>query len=343
MSGNTNKMTATFWGVRGSVPSPLTGQTIHAKLEHALLTASKHGLPRDLSPEDIKRWMSHNLNGGIGETATYGGNTTCLAVRCGEVQLIFDMGTGLRELGRAQMSEIVKKGGYTCHVFQSHLHWDHIQGMPFWKPLYLPRKLYGGKVYFHGGKSWDSKINEVLAGQMDAPVFPVNLEELKKTGPAMEFSDVWDGWEEQIHVPNGGGTIKVKARKLNHPQETFGYRVEYGGRTLVFTTDHEPYGAGVPDGLIDLVDVADAWVTDCQYTKEMYTGEGRTGPKRHGWGHSFPEYIAEAGKTSRASKIYTTHHDPEASDEIIPLIAQTVREGSGIDTVAAYEGLTFEV
>lgn len=304
-----------FWGVRGSVPSPLTPAQITAKV-HKAIELSKQGLPIPFETE-----------------STYGGNTTCVEVNCGSQLFILDMGTGVRELGKVQLKQAFKTKSLHGAILQSHVHWDHIQGFPFWGPLYLPRRDFECKFDFFGGKQWDSQLDLVYRSQMDAPNFPVNLKELEQTAMHMRFNSIYDGWVTYFYDEN----IKVLARKLNHPQETFGYRIEYKNKSIAFTTDHEPYWNGIPKPLAELVQGVDLWITDCQYSHDDY--HGKNGVQRYGWGHSLPEYISLVAKETNVKKVITTHHDPDASDNKILQLANEVQDGSKITTNAAYEGL----
>lgn len=313
-----------FWGVRGSVPSPLTPAQVETKVR-AAFEAAERGDSFDMLRFD--------------ERATFGGNTTCVEVNVNGELFIFDMGTGVRELGKQQMKDLmamdttsrVLKGT----ILQSHVHWDHIQGLPFWAPMYLPRKQFYCLFDFYGGKQWDSKLDEVYRGQMDSPYFPVNLLELETTAMKMNFNTIYDGWE--LNKFFDCATLNVLAKKLNHPQETFGYRIEYKDKVIAFTTDHEPYAAGLPRGLLELVSNADVWITDCQYTHDDYVG--KRGPQKMGWGHSYPEYIAAVAKEAKPKMVVTTHHDPDANDTQIVTIARAVQDMAKIVTVPAYEGL----
>jgi ribonuclease BN (tRNA processing enzyme) len=129
-------------------------------------------------------------------------------------------------------------------------------------------------------------------------------------------------------------------RKLNHPQETYGYRVEYHGKVVTFCTDHEPYAA-LHQPLVELAKGADLFITDCQYTYHEYAGA--KGVPKLGWGHSFPEYIAQVAQTAKCKQIATTHHDPGAHDAHVTHIAQSVEQLSGTPACAAYEGLVLNV
>jgi phosphoribosyl 1,2-cyclic phosphodiesterase len=321
-------ITTKFWGVRGSIPTPLTPAQVTAKMKRAYALGMMNA---DLAKQSFE------------DLSTYGGNTTCVEVNCGDQLFILDMGTGVRELGNHQMKQLTATKTLKGTILQSHVHWDHIQGLPFWKPLYMPRKIFQCDFQFFGGKQWDSELDRVYRGQMNAPVFPVNLEELEQTAMNMTFNSVFDGWERVFNNPRdlADPGVKVTARKLFHPQDTFGYRIESKGKSIAFTTDHEPYRGGTPRGLLELVQGVDEWVTDCQFTEHEYTG--KKGPARYNWGHSFPEYIAEVAREAQPKKVVTTHHDPEADDLHITAIALQVQALCQIETVAAYEGLEITV
>jgi phosphoribosyl 1,2-cyclic phosphodiesterase len=309
-----------FWGVRGSVPAPLTPEQVRQKI--------LEGIQLEKEGKEIP--------------LTFGGNTTCVEVTCGGQSFILDMGTGVRELGNEQMKKAFAEKRLSGTILQSHVHWDHIQGFPFWKPMYLPRRQFDCYFEFYGGKAWDSQLDLIYRGQMNPPVFPVSLEELEQTAMRMKFETIWDGWEKWFNTKDADGSrIKVLARKLWHPQETFGYRIEFNGKSVAFTTDHEPYAAGIPRGLAELVQGADIWITDCQYSHEEYIG--KIGAQKMGWGHSFPGYISEVALDVKPKLVITTHHDPEASDGHIIELASQVQSSAIIETRPAYEGMRVSV
>ena len=335
-------LTVRFWGVRGSVPAPINNAAIEDKVVRAIQKAlNDRPLLVDAHPDSIRKWMREKL--GFAERATYGGNTTCVEVRAGGDLIILDMGTGLRELGEAMIPEIFKNKGIKVTILQSHVHWDHIQGYPFWAPIYLSRKLVDQRCTFYGGLDWDKPLKEALRDQMATPMFPVPHLELEQTGMHMDFNVVYDGREIVIPHSSGDGDIRVLCRKLNHPQETYGYRIEYGGKVVAFCTDHEPYAGTVPyRPLVELAQGADLFITDCQYTHEEYAGVGKYRIQKMGWGHSFPEYIAMVAQEAKAKRVITTHHDPKSSDDRVVEIAEAVEEMGGVATLPAYEGLVLE-
>lgn len=337
-----SNLTVRFWGVRGSVPAPISNAAIEEKIVNAIEAAVVDGslLNRPVNDASIREWVRSKL--GFAERATFGGNTTCVEVRAGGDLIILDMGTGLRELGVGLMGETLKNRGLRGTILQSHVHWDHIQGYPFWPQVYMPRKVFDNSFTFYGGLDWNQSLESVLRGQMNAPLFPVDHRELEQTGMRMGFNTVYDGKEISIPHSSGNGDIRIFCRKLLHPQETYGYRIEYGGKVVAFCTDHEPYATDVPHrGLVELAKGADIFITDCQYTHDEFAGVGGKVQKM-GWGHSFPEYIARVAQEARAKRVVTTHHDPQSSDERIIEIAQAVEEMGGSPTVAAHEGLVLE-
>lgn len=337
-----DKAKLTFWGVRGSVPSPLTGDEVFQKVVAGVLAGRQLDLPEDANPEDtaeaLKRVMTFE------EYATYGGNTSCVELRIGGQLIIFDMGTGMRPLGSKLINEAFALKATTGRglrgtILQSHMHWDHIQGLPFFKPLYLPRSIVANHFDFFGGHSWQTTLEDVLQNQMEEPSFPVNFANLKEMALSMTFNGVFDGWQHRIPTA-GDSEILITARTLDHPQETFGYRVEHNGVVVVYTTDHEPRGHDiVPEKLIKLVQDATVWITDCQYSHAQYCDK-EDGPERLGWGHSYPEYIASVAQAAKPNLIITFHHDPEANDQRVALLARTVTQFCGIVTRGAYEGMT---
>lgn len=251
-------------------------------------------------------------------TALVGGNTSCVEVRCNDELLIFDAGTGLRRLGEALMA---RGGAVSAHLLFSHVHWDHIQGLPFFPPLFRPDT----KLKIFGSPSGAS-IDEVLELQMSPPVFPVQI----ATVPArIETAPV----PVEIEI----GDARVRAVELSHPDRVFAYRVDCGGRSVVYATDVEhPADGSVDDRLVELAAGADVLIYDSQYTPEEY--EGRNGPSRRGWGHSTWREAARVADAARVGKLVLFHHDPSRDDAAVAAIeACAAVERAG--TIAAREGL----
>jgi phosphoribosyl 1,2-cyclic phosphodiesterase len=274
-------MQITFWGVRGSIPTP--GPT----------------------------------------TVRIGGNTSCVEVRAGKSILIFDGGTGLRLLGR----KLAKEMPIVAHMFFSHVHWDHIQGFPFFEPAFVA----GNEFHLYGGNNVSRTLEETLAGQMDHPNFPVHLSAM---AAKMIFRDLREG--EAVDVDDGeGGKVRVTNASGNHPQGVYAFRVEHRGKCLVYATDTEHYEGRIDEKLLKLAHKADVFVYDSQYTPEEY------GAKK-GWGHSTFEEGARLAKAAGAKRYVLFHHDPGQSDAAV---ADKEKRAAVLfpDVVAAYEGLVLDV
>ncbi len=249
--------------------------------------------------------------------ARTGGNTTCVEVVHDGERLILDGGTGLRGLGEALGFAPVR-----ATLLFSHLHWDHIQGVPFFTPAFHP----DSDLTFAGIARETGCLRDALALQMRPPQFPVGLEMLRG---ARRFVDL-PGMD--VHE---FGPFRVTPLEQHHPDGVVAYRVEAGGRALVFATDTEHGGA--PDGrLIALTEGADLLVHDAQYTPDEY--EGRAGPPRRGWGHSMWTEAVEVAVRAAASRVALFHHDPARDDDAVAVIeADARRRFAG--AFAAREGL----
>jgi phosphoribosyl 1,2-cyclic phosphodiesterase len=253
------------------------------------------------------------------ETADVGGNTSCVEVRCGTTRFILDAGTGIRKLGEALMAE---GGAVDATLLLSHLHWDHIQGIPFFVPAYLPTT----KLSIVSGHNGVMSLGEVLAHQMTAPVFPVRLDEL---GAQFSMREVRSG--EKFMV----GDALVRVAKLNHPGGVYAYRIDHGGQSVVYATDTEHY-ACVDPTLRALAEGADVLIYDSQYTPEEYRGDA--GRSKVGWGHSTYVAGAELAKAAGVGRYVMFHHDPQRTDAAVAELERKTRELFHA-TVAAREGM----
>jgi phosphoribosyl 1,2-cyclic phosphodiesterase len=252
-------------------------------------------------------------------TAVVGGNTSCVEVRSGEETIILDAGTGLRGLGE----RLVASGRpVAASILFSHVHWDHIQGFPFFAPLFRP----GTELALYGRPDRGS-LESALAGQMTTPSFPVQL-------GAVPAALTFGGFEPGRQFSVGSAT--VRAARLNHPDGVIAYRVEIGGRAIVFATDTEHYAERIDRDLVSLAEGADLLIYDAQYTPEEYAGV--IGAPRGGWGHSTWVEGVRVARSAGVGSLVLFHHDPthdDAAVTAIELAARTVLPG----TVAAREGL----
>ncbi len=280
-------MRITFWGVRGSIPTP----------------------GRD--------------------TAEIGGNTSCVEVRAGKLALVLDGGTGLRLLGQ----KLLKEMPVTAHIFFSHVHWDHIQGFPFFAPAFVP----GNTIHLYGGNDVSRTLEETLAGQMDYPSFPVQLGQM---GAQMKFRDMREG--QVVTLDDGEGhELTVRTTRGNHPNGVWCYRFEHRGRSAVYATDTEHYSV-IDERLVKLSKGVDVLIYDAMYTPEEYAGTAGTGGSKVGWGHSTIDEAAKLAKAAGVKQLVLFHHDPGQNDAAVREKERRTREWFP-NTIAAYEGLTLEL
>lgn len=258
-------------------------------------------------------------------TANVGGNTSCVSVTCGKTRLVFDGGTGLRVLGKSLAQEMPVE----VHLFFSHVHWDHIQGFPFFAPAFVP----GNRIHIYGKQSSRGTIERTMAGQMENPNFPVKLDHL---ACELVFHDI--GFNDTIDLGNG---VTVRTAQGHHPGGVIAYRVDYEGKSVVYATDTEHTEGVVDPALLDLSKDVDVFIYDSMYTPEEYVGEA-DGVPRIGWGHSTFVEGAKIAKAAKVGKYVLFHHDPDQSDEDVAIKESRAQELFAA-SVCAREGLSIEV
>jgi phosphoribosyl 1,2-cyclic phosphodiesterase len=242
----------------------------------------------------------------------------------GEPPLLLDLGTGLRTLAQTQPLD----GSFQASALITHLHWDHVQGLPFFPPVDRP----GARLDVYGPRQEEGPIGEVFGDLMRPPYFPVHFTDLRGE---ITFHDVFD---EDLSI----GNAKVRVRPVPHCGPTVGYRIEWNGSTLVYISDHQaPITLeGVADSVLELCDGADLLVHDAQYTAEEFA------QKSH-WGHCTVDYALLVAKEAGVRRVCLFHHDPAHSDDDLDrLLADAQETGAayGLDgVVAAFEGLTLTV
>jgi len=244
------------------------------------------------------------------EFAKFGGNTTCVEIEAGDQRLIIDAGTGLRPLGEKLSAQARLLGReVSATMLFTHLHWDHIQGFPFFGPAYQPTT----ELDLYGPLEEDdvTTLADVLTAQMTPPTFPIGLDAM---AASKRFHVIGD--QDVVEL----GDLVVRARSLSHPQGSLGYRVDYRGRSLCFATDTEhPSDGSVDEALLDLARGVDLFVCDAQYTEAEYEGRA-AGPPRRGWGHSTYVAAARTARAAGARRLVLTHHDPNHDDEVVEAI-----------------------
>jgi len=268
-------------------------------------------------------------------TVRYGGNTSCVMVRSQSGTLvIIDAGTGAAVLGR----ELVAAGGkLRGHILIGHTHWDHIQGFPFFAPVFQA----GGEWDIYAPRGFRQTLEDVLGGQMQCTYFPIQLSQLRAN---IRFHELIEG---EFHVED----IKVTARYLNHTALTLGYRLECDGAAVVYSCDHEPHSRPFAEGsLSDLSDQdrthaaflggADLLIHDAQYIASEYQS-------KINWGHSTVECAVAVARLAKVKRLALTHHDPTRSDVAIDAIVERLRAQMDAfpapDIFAAAEGQEIEL
>jgi phosphoribosyl 1,2-cyclic phosphodiesterase len=248
------------------------------------------------------------------ETASVGGNTSCVEVTCGGTRIVLDAGTGLRPLGNALLA---RGEPLSLTLLLSHCHWDHIQGLPFFVPVYMKET----SLSIVSGENGVSNLRDTLERQMSAPVFPVRLDEVAAHVTTREVS-----LGEVLNI----GEATVRVARGNHPGGVLAYRIEHEGRSVVYATDTE-HDACVDPGLRALCEGADVLIFDAQYTPEEYK-------RKVGWGHS--TYVAgtELARAAGVSSLVLFHHDPMREDAGVGEIELRAR-ALFRETVAAREGM----
>ena len=288
MSGPVTKLS--FWGVRGSTPTV-----------------------------DPATWR-------------YGGNTPCLELTAPDgTQFILDCGTGLRVLGSrwtAPAAGVIASGvrNPETHILVTHYHWDHIQGVPFFAPLYSENNAFHFYSFRSKHLGRDS-LKQVFETQMATPYFPVNMSAMTAKKKFMEVSG-----GDSFTI----GENKITARYINHPQGCLGYRIETPGGTVVYATDNEPGDPQLDHELRELAAGADIFINDAQYTPEQLAST------RQGWGHSSWREGVKVARDAGAKTLVLFHHDPDATDRMVDGLLRQAREE--FDSVfAASEGMVIKL
>ena len=215
--------------------------------------------------------------------------------------LIFDAGTGIKSLGDHLMA--TGQQPVEASILISHPHWDHINALPFFTPLYAP----GNRFTFFGARHGGTTMRDLVSAQMDDVYFPVTT---RQFGAQLDFCDIGSG---SFEIDG----LTVKTMLLNHPGTCLGYRVEHEGRAICYVTDNELYPPGHPqfspkylDQLVQFVEGADALITDATYTDEEYQ-------TKIGWGHSAVSQVVDLAHAARVKVLHLFHHDPDQDDDAV--------------------------
>ena len=309
-----------FWGVRGSIPAPLLPSQVKSKISAVL---------ERLSPEDISSARSREKF--LSELppwlfGTVGGNTTCISVALENIHelIVFDCGSGIRELGIAQSRETKKNLHY--HIFFTHYHWDHLQGLPFFGPAYNPAV----EIDFYSPRP---NMESSLYGQMTSPYFPAYMESMPS--------------KKNFHTitnPLNFGEARISWRKMNHPGDSFSYKVDDGKHTFIFSTDTElsTDDFNKTEENTSYFENADLIVLDSQYT----LGEAI---EKYNWGHTAFSMAVDFAANWNIKHLVLFHHDPTYDDRKLFNILQSARwymermNIRGIELSLAIEGMEIKL
>ena len=287
-----------FWGTRGSLPTPLTAAQVRDKVVQALSAARGQDLPADEGA--LAEWVDEHLP--FSARATCGGNTACVQVGTETADFVLlDAGTGLRDFAFDYRRQYMRGShpsfpvGTHFHVFLSHLHWDHLQGLPFFYPLYAA----GQQVTFYGAHE---RIEEAVRMQFSTPYFPVAYEYLKAR---IHYQRLSVGESHDI------AGMRVRLCEQNHPGISYGYRCERGGKVFVYSTDCEHKQADTASPhypLLEFYADADLLVFDAMYSLEEAIFD------KADWGHSSSVIGVELAARARVKRLALFHHDPHHTD-----------------------------
>jgi len=256
------------------------------------------------------------------ENMGYGGNTSCIEIRTDTNQiLIFDGGTGIRNLGNELQQEYGDKP-ISAHIFFSHFHLDHIQGVPFFRPLYNPRNHF---TFYFAGRRDANLVMDALAGMMANPYFPVDMSKLPCS-------------REYVDLVEGTFTVadtRILVLPLNHPQGCVGYRIMQNSKVISYCTDVE-HGVDWSDrNILMLAKDSDCFIVDAQYTPEEL-------PDHIGWGHGSWKQAIDIGIEAKVKRIALYHHDPYHEDSDVEKILDDASKLYP-NVIAAREGLEVSV
>lgn len=308
-----------FWGARGSLPTPLTPARLRSKISSVVQRIT----PADLESQEARELFLAKLPDYL--FSTVGGNTACVEVVTAErARIVFDAGTGIRNLGQEILAE---KRPADIHLFFSHFHWDHIQGFPFFGPAFDPRNSL--TMY-----SPNPDLEAILAGQMRAPYFPIGLEAMNARKRFVALG------EPGVRL----GGVSIRYRGMSHPGGCYSYAIEEAGRKTIYSTDTEldpkdfdrtPENEAYFKG-------ADALIIDAQYTL------GEAIEKQY-WGHSSFSLAADFAASWHIKRLVLFHHEPSYGDQKIGSILKSASwylkhiEDRGIEVVLAREGAEIDV
>jgi phosphoribosyl 1,2-cyclic phosphodiesterase len=319
-------MRVIFWGTRGSLPTPLSARGVREKLVKALVKGAGRRLD---TPAKAAAFCERDLS--FAESATFGGNTSCVQIETGGPEyLLCDLGSGAREFAVSAIARHGPAAPQTYHILVSHVHWDHIMGFPFFIPAFTP----GNRIRIY---SCHEKLEEALRTQNAAPCFPVEFASL---GAQIEFERLEPGKP----YPIAGAT--VTGRPQRHGGDSYGYRIERGGKSIVYTTDseHKMEDVEAIQEFVAFLKGAGLVIFDSMYSLADSMS------LKEDWGHSSNVIGVELCQMAEAKHLCLFHHEPIFDDaRIQQILEETIRleeitrTGAPLRISSAYDGLVIEV
>jgi phosphoribosyl 1,2-cyclic phosphodiesterase len=314
-----------IWGSRGSIPAPFTPLELEAKVEKYLRNFCHSSF---YASQDIKAFIDHEQ---ISKGKTFGGNTTCVELKAGEQSLIIDGGSGLRLKGNELMAGPCGRGQGEVHIYMTHFHWDHVMGIPFFVPIFIP----GNQIHFYGV---DPKLEEVIKLAFTKPYFPVPFSALASKIHFHQLSP------RQSTLIQG---FEVTPYKLDHPDPCWGAKISHDGKNYAHVVDNEAKRVSVKDLGEDLplYQNIDLMYFDAQYGFDDLL-------KKIDWGHSSSFIGMDLAFREKIKKVVFTHHDPMASDEQILKMMRSNNEyykmqkptyKNDFEWCFAYDGLEIDI
>jgi len=321
-------MRVRFWGTRGSMPVALTWRDVRDRLARALVAANGRGLD---TVEKAQAFAESEL--GFSLTHTFGGHSSCVEVELPDAApdeyFVCDMGSGARPFGEHVAARQAGRAA-TVNVFMSHMHWDHIMGFPFFGPAYRR----GNRIRIHG---CHAALEQAFRRQQDPPSFPVPFSQL---AARIEFVRLTPG--EAFALP--GGTVTPQLQ--DHSGDSYGFRFESRGKSVVYTTDseHKLDDQDARQRIVEFFREADLIVFDAMYSLAEAVSV------KADWGHSSNVVGVELCQAARARKLALFHHEPANGDDAIERILretrrleELTRDGHPVEVVAAYDGLEIDL
>jgi phosphoribosyl 1,2-cyclic phosphodiesterase len=323
-----------FWGTRGSLPASYTSEIIRKKIFNAIKTSSSLNLyPNEKIGKFIDKGLINNPTP-FPAVCSYGSNTSCMEIDGGDDYIICDAGTGLRDFGNYVLKSSSQGGPdnktNVFNIFISHLHWDHIQGFPFFTPAFIP----GKHVHIYG---FHKELEQAFITQQEYPFFPIPL---KSMNADIQFTLLEEGKEYEI------AGFNVKGIKQNHPGGSYGYRFRKDGKSIVYSTDSEHKDDAYDEeySFINFFKDADLLVFDAQYSFADAISA------KENWGHSNNIVAVELSAKAGVKHLCIYHNEPTFDDEQLDEFLEDTRrylriyaETSPLTIDIAYDGMQVEL